>query len=196
MRHFTRILMAITLLPMACQNSTIAPVEPPDSGALALAEPPAASGVVVRFEGLAGFPFFVTIDSERGLTAIQGIDIVQACQGNPTFESVGIQQIQNPSGAVGELLKGDDLTTSVWPFAGFNCFLFTTTDPLATGTSSILRHDNDIAVSGSRTNAFGWRGSGDLYNGVGETVRFHNIVQVLILQNGSLKDVVSNIFLN
>lgn len=192
MRLLACISVAAALTLPACQDSTITSVGTPDSGILRPAQPPTASGIVVRDER---FAFFLTIDSKRGLTSIQGIDIVEACMGNPIFESAPIQEIHTPTGAIIELLKGENLTTSVWPFAGFSCFLFTTTDPLAVGKSSVIRNDNDILLSGTRTNSFGWRGHGILYDGVGAAIRFHNNVRLLILKNGEFKMVVSDIFL-
>lgn len=193
MRLLTLISVSCIFASFACQDSITSSFEPPRTRDLSTAEPPATSGIVIRFDGLGAF---LTIDSARGLTAIQGIDVVEACQGNPIMEVVEIQRILNPNGPVVELLKSDELRTSVWPFTGFSCALFTTTDPLAVGTSSLIRNDNDIFVSGTRTNSFGWRGHGVLNDGDGEEVRFHNNVRLLILKDGTFKEVVSDIFLN
>lgn len=136
-----------------------------------------------------------TLDFGRGLQALQGADIIEFCGGTIDFDLADLQRINNPHGVLMDLVKGADLTTSVWPFLAFDCGLFTTTDPLAVGLSSIILNDNDFDVSGSRTNSFGWRSHGTLADLGGAPVSFRTNVRLLIDKNGNFKEAVSDIVL-
>lgn len=80
-------------------------------------------------------------DPKAGLLAIHGGDVVEFCEtGSTIFPLFDFQNIISPSDAdrTIELIHGDDIPTPVWPFAEFNCALFTTLEPIATGTVDLV----------------------------------------------------------
>ena len=139
-----------------------------------LAEPPASSGIVTR-----GFYHwaYVDVDIESGLLSILGVDIVQWCNDGAPFDAFfysdrdlqdGLRLITNEKAYV---------QAAVWPFAEFNCELFYTNEPLATGMAYYRMHDNDLfglryCDAKNNMNAFGHRADGTLYSPSGEAMRF------------------------
>jgi len=118
------------------------------------------------------------VDPETGRSAVHGADIVEFCQGTIDFDLVDLQRIDVPEDAnrVNDILQGDDVTTSVWPFTTFDCGLFTTVTPLATGTADVVLTDNDVFVflnpESTNSNAFGFRARGALADSDGDKVQF------------------------
>jgi len=145
----------------------------------ALADPPPSSGPnVVRFEDT--FAVFYS-DARKGLSVTIGADVVEDCNGNFEPELVSIQEIRVPEDAnrIIGILKGDDLMTTVWPFTDFDCGLFTTEEPVATGTSDLVLTDNDVLVfltpDNVNWNAFGFTAHGLLTAQDGSDVRFNGV---------------------
>lgn len=118
------------------------------------------------------------VDAKAGVSAIHGADIIEFCGGTIDFDLVDLQRIDVPEDAnrVNDILQGDDVRTSVWPFTVFDCNLFTTVTPLATGTADVRLTDNDVFVflnpESVNHNAFGFRAHGKLEDSAGETVNF------------------------
>jgi hypothetical protein len=130
----------------------------------ALADPPPSSGLkVVRYDGIV---YLHTVDYKNGLSAIVGADIVEFCNTYSGFDLVSIQDIHVPEDAnrIVEIAHGDDVTTSVWQFTDFDCGLFTTQEPVATGTTDVVSTDNDLDVYNNpdhvNWNAFGFTAHG------------------------------------
>jgi hypothetical protein len=149
----------------------------------AFADPPASSGpIVVRFEldGEDGVGFFYA-DERKGLSVTIGVDVVADCNGTFDADLVSIQEIHVPEDAnrIISLLNGDDLTTTVWPFTEFDCGLFTTIEPVATGTSDLVLTDNDLDVGltpdNVNWNAFGFTAHGLLTAQDGSDVHFNGV---------------------
>ena len=145
----------------------------------ALADPPSSSGPnVVRFEDT--FAVFYS-DARTGLSVTIGADVVEDCNGNFEPELVSIQEIHVPEDAnrIISILHGDDLMTTVWPFTDFNCDLFTTEEPVATGTSDLVLTDNDLLVfltpDNVNWNAFGFTAHGLLTAQDGSDVHFNGV---------------------
>jgi hypothetical protein len=117
-------------------------------------------------------------DFQEGISAWAGIDIAQWCRDGTGFDVSDIQDINVPEDAnrISELVHGNDVTTSVWPFTGFDCDLFTTVTPLATGTSDFRSTDNDLNTflnpDSKNANAFGFNAHGKLTDASGSRVNF------------------------
>lgn len=122
---------------------------------------PAAPGPhVIRFQD----DFVVVyLDPKRSLLAVIGADTDEVCQGVFDFGIVSIQEHFPPGDAtrIMELIHGDDLSASVWEFAGTGgCALFTTATPLVKGPVDLRLTDNDLLVfldpDNKNANAFGF----------------------------------------
>ena len=170
-------LLAVCFLAGCRDDST--PVNPPQSvafdGVEAVSGPPAQSGpYVVRFDDVYALWF---IDVERNLGVIIGDDIVEFCSsGIPDFEIVSIMDVNLPNdqAAVIDIMWGQHMTASVWPFTTFNCDLFLNTPPLATGYVNFRYTDNDLYAwmheDPKRMNSYGITANGlvktpDFYHG-------------------------------
>jgi hypothetical protein len=120
------------------------------------ADPPSQSGpIVFRHEGNWGWAY---VDS--GLLAVHGFDVgywcALGCQTDEepscfaTHELHKLREIVSPAeiGLLMYLLKGDDLTTTVWPWEGGLCRSVNALQgvPLASGTVDLIITDNDFAT--------------------------------------------------
>ena len=135
--------------------------------AVAIAGPPAQSGVVVRFEAE---DFATIVDQEAGLIAVLGFDPVEACSGpgpivNDIVE-VMLVDIQADPERIAVFAKGEYRTT-VWDFVEFDCDQFLGELPLAEGMATVKLTDNDFSVSSApNNNAYGFSAHGTLYDPV------------------------------
>lgn len=141
---------------------------------IALAEPPASSGVVTRDSYNGGW---VDVDPNAGMLSVLGFDIVQWCTDGAPFELISYSDKLVQSGLRLNTLEKAELTASVWPFTVFDCDLFTTVAPLATGTASYRLHDNDLfgnefCEEKNNANAFGRKANGTLYSPSGKKKQF------------------------
>jgi hypothetical protein len=129
---------AITLIAISC---------------VAFADPPPASGVVVRFEAPAAYTWF---DPESGLRVIVGADVDEFCAGNLNFDIVEWQDVNLADGRT--LTNGNGvMQATVWDFLEFDCDLFTTVDPVASGYARFRYVDNDIfGIAEGDRNANSW----------------------------------------
>ncbi|MHC4092009.1 MAG: hypothetical protein ACYSVY_17365 [Planctomycetota bacterium] len=126
---------------------------------------PDAGPIIIRDEVGGGFGLR---DSESGLQVYFMFDPVGVCTGPWASDLVDRQIVDVPDEAnrIIRLYHGKDVTTSVWPNFGFNCGLFTTTTPLATGLSTFVWTDNDVDIlfnpDSKNSNAYGWIAHGVL----------------------------------
>ena len=141
---------------------------------IALAEPPATSGIVTRdsYNGAR-----VDIDMNSGLLSVVGVDIVQWCTDDAPFDVIYFSDKDLQDGFRLNTLEKGYLTASVWPFTVFSCELFTTVQPLATGMAKYRMHDNDFfgprfCEEKNNANAFGTKANGTLYSPSGEAKQF------------------------
>ena len=135
----------------------------------------------IVFRGQTEFGVFYA-DYKEGLIALHGADVVEYCQ-NPDilFPIVDFQDILSPSDTdrIITLIHGDDVPTSVWPFVDFDCELFLSEQPIATGTVDLVATDNDVFAFFSHEipnmNAFTLKAHGKLAwtNGEGGVARFN-----------------------
>lgn len=145
----------------------------------ALADPPTNSGLkVVRYQGVV---YLHNVDYKNGLSIIVGADIVEFCNTFSGFDLVNIQEIDVPEDAnrIVQIANGDNVTTSVWPFTDFDCGLFTTQEPVASGTADFISTDNDLYVSSNpdnvNRNAFGFTANGQLTASEGSIKRLNAV---------------------
>lgn len=66
------------------------------------------------------------------------------------------------------------------------------TGPWATGSAHVAANDNDLFVSGTRTNAFGERGQGSVVDANGTTYHYGWTFRALIDRSGEFRVVVPN----
>jgi len=142
-----------------------------------LADPPASSGLnVVRYNGIV---YLHAVDYKNGLSTVVGADIVEFCNGNFAFDLVSIQDIYVPEDVnrIIEIAHGKEVTTSVWPFTDFDCGLFTSIEPIATGKTNTVATDNDLFAyaypDNVNWNAFGFSAQGLLSAPDGSTPRMN-----------------------
>jgi hypothetical protein len=161
-RGWTLALVAATVT--ACSEQPVAPTNPVDVGGapeLSIADAPPLAGIVTRGETFLAVGW---TDEREGTFVMIGFDPVDFCTGPVDFDYIPAQDVVLRNGrGVLHHLQGTGLTTSVWPFPGFNCGLVTSTEPLATGLSDLVSTDNDLNGDGrSNANAFGFRAHGTL----------------------------------
>lgn len=139
-----------------------------------LAEPPASSGIVSRGSYNNAW---VDVDINSGLLSIIGVDIVQWCTDGAPFDTIYYADKDLQDGFRLNTSENGYVQASVWPFTDFDCELFTTMDPLATGMANYRSHDNDLfgprfCEEKNNMNAFGRRANGTLYSPSGEASQF------------------------
>lgn len=147
--------------------------------------PPANSGpIVVRgeFNGAYYDWWYYYTDWKRGYVAFHGVDIVSWCNETPIgYSDWFYLDVLPPAEAdlVHEVLKGDDLTTSVWPVAIWDypdaCDYILNYPPIAAGTADVIVTDNDYFAyrnEHNRHNAYHLSAHGVLYAPDGEAMVF------------------------
>ena len=149
----------------------------PSAPDLRTGEPDGPGAFVVRFEE----PVAILLSTEEsGLTVLAGVtaaELAEFCAGGePTFETGTRLNVFRPDGSLHSVLKAEDLSVLVWQGA----FADVCTPPFATGTGRFMYVDNDVFVSGSGANAFGFRINGDVSSTTGQryhvTANFHAII--------------------
>jgi len=143
--------------------------------------PPSSGPIVVRgeFNGEDSDWWYGFVDAKRGLLTAHGVDLVSWCAGTPTRYNVWYFQDNLPpadEGLIHELLKADDVVTSVWPISildnpDFCIPVLEMGVPLAAGTVDMIINDNDVYAwlyDHQRANAYGESAHGLLYTPGGE----------------------------
>ena len=107
-----------------------------------IANAPTFSGVVMRGEVPAAS---LVSDPKSGMLAVVGLDPADLCAGIFDFDLVPFQEVTWPisQARYARLLQGENMQTTVWPFTNFDCALFSTVTPLATGVSDYVYTNND-----------------------------------------------------
>ena len=141
----------------------------------ASSNPPATSGpIVIRFDD--AFAMF-DVDTNAGISSILGADPNEFCIGIIDFDTVSFMDVDVPEDAnrISEKLSGH-VRASVWPFTVFDCNLFLTVPPLATGMAKVKGTDNDLVVflnpDNVNANAFGYNAHGKLFDQSGSAKQF------------------------
>ncbi|MBE0593563.1 MAG: hypothetical protein IH616_14310 [Gemmatimonadales bacterium] len=153
-------LMIVPLLLVAC-TETQTPLD--QTPQFDFANAPEQTGVVYRGSSTDfgwSFPDFKT-----GWQVTFGFDVVQYCNGVWDGDELYWADKLLPGDEFRDvsLNKFGEARTAVWPFTDFDCDLFATVAPLASGTSVMLLIDNDWSGSARpNTNTWGWMLHGTL----------------------------------
>ncbi len=174
MRTIGLALGLMALFAVGCSDHTTSPtarIDVSHAPAFTIDNAPAASGIVMRGESSIGVGW---PDFKAGTSVYIGFDPAELCTWTFDFDLVPFQEVHANGGQrVLRHVQGRNLTTSVWPFIGFNCGLFTSVAPLARGVSDLNATDNDVFVSGPvNANAFGYRAHGKLTRASGADAAF------------------------
>ena len=154
--------LRFTLLPVllvACTD-TQAPID--QQPLFDFANAPPQSGIVERGDGVWAVSWS---DSKTGWRVVFGADMLEFCSGIVDFDEVhwADKVLPQETERIVDLSKKGEARTSVWPFMAFDCGLFTTVDPLASGLSVLISTDNDFYGSNNpNTNSWGFRAHGTL----------------------------------
>lgn len=170
--------LIVSALVVSCNDQPTSTESPAVDGPLFnFSNGPANPGPIIVRSQTAFAAFYV--DTKKGISAIHGADIAgEFCNGIVNFDLVDLQSISVPEDAnrLNELIQGADVTTSVWPFTNFDCGLFTTVTPLASGSVDLVSTDNDLLVflnpDNRNANAFGFRAHGRLQDQSGARANF------------------------
>ncbi len=149
---------------------------------VANAEPPSESGVVTRLDR--EFAVF-DVDEKAGISSVLGVDPVVFCSGGSDFDFLSYAD-KAVQGDLRSVRRGQgDVTASVWPFTVFDCSLFLTEMPLATGMASVVDTDNDYfglerCDEKQNINSFGHRAHGALHSPYGDKKQFSMYFHALL----------------
>jgi hypothetical protein len=153
------------------------------------ANPPDESGVVERFD--VGIFYFFEGD---GFVALGGPPPEEGCIGEGFDDLLTVQAVDHGDGVQNFLTRGDQ---DLWVYAASSvdqvCETLAgggTPELLASGTVRLVALDNDIDVSGTRTNSFGGSVSGRLETPDGGSCRFRGTERYTI-QDGEFRVLVS-----
>ena len=174
-----KLLVASFLIAFAACGEGVQTTAPeiPDTPqpAFNFANGPDAAGIITR-DGM-GLGL-IGRDSNTQLQVVLGVDLVEFCGGvwAPDLVARQITDVPDEANRIVRILHGTDVRTSVWPNFGFNCPLFTTTTPLATGLSKFVHTDNDVNIffnpDSKNSNAYGWTAHGVLTDPSGAKAPF------------------------
>ena len=176
--HLALIGTAMSLLVSGCTDRSV--TGPVDRPSFNFTNGPEHPGPIV-FRTSEGEYRVSYSDPAKGLTAIHGGDVVEFClTGGTDFPLVDIQFVLSPreQNRVHELVKGHDLETTVWPTGSFDCDVFTTATPLATGTVDLTNTDNDLIADqheNTNHNAYGFVAQGTLTRSNGAKAHFNGV---------------------
>ncbi len=159
--------LPLALLPLvfvACTETQASLDETPQFD---FSNAPEVSGIVTRAEWPVAYSW---PDFKTGLRVTLGVDMLAWCDGSPEFDVIPYQDVNSPTGELLTLGKGT-LRAAVWPFTAFDCALFTTVTPLATGDAEFVNNDNDLLGTPgweNNTNVWGFSAHGLLTRSTGE----------------------------
>jgi len=151
-------LALLPLLLLACTDTQTSLDQTPQFD---FANAPDFSGIVERSDGPSAYVF---PDAATGWQVTFGVDMLEFCDGIADFDLLywADKNLPNDPDRWVSLNKME-ARTAVWPFLDFDCALFTTVEPLATGMSTFYFIDNDILGSDSpNTNSWGFMAAGTL----------------------------------
>jgi hypothetical protein len=166
------------------------------TGQLAMAAPPGSSGVVTRFTEAFAVSY---IDEADGLIAVGGPPPEEGCFGEGFDDPAEFMNVQTPAGPI--LAKVHQAVSDVFVYdltLGHPCEILDaggTPLPLYTGTWRTVGNDNDLHVTLTRTNSFGFRSAGWVEDAEGDRCRISAHVRLLITRQGEFRVVNEGITL-
>lgn len=169
--------LAPSLLVLGCTEPTVTdPLRPSLSVASGPAEP--GSSGVVRF----GDPNFVRLDyeTEDGVRIVRHYpadDSFEFCDGSQQLPVLEEQYVTDPNfvnGVIVVLRQTGEVPVLIYPPNDADKPLceYLQDDWLFKGTGQLIYNDNNFFFDPSRTNFFGWRGEGTVYDRDGRRYRY------------------------
>jgi hypothetical protein len=174
------------MLGSACndQGSPTEIAEPPRPNLRTSQNPEGPGSLVIRGEGALAFIF---PDPANGLTLTAGFTLetlAAFCAREPFVgQPSTFQGVLRPDGTVTDLTKAKNVTLLVFVGNQDICAL----PPFAVGRGSFLNHDNDLFVSGNRTNSFGFRVVGQVTDVNGDRHQVSGSFHGVIDRGGELR---------
>lgn len=161
------------------------------------ADPPEdPPGPVSRFTS----PFAVAyVDPADGLVALGGPPPELGCFGLGFEDNLAdFQMVELPSGAVKFLVRDVDQPIFLYEASSIEeiceaVFAGEIPEPLATGMVRVVANDNDVFVSGGRTNAFGDTATGTLLDGDGDACHFTGQFRAQVTRSGEFRLLIEDI---
>jgi hypothetical protein len=183
MRRFALMTLVVGLsLAGAAQASAAPPEDPP--------------GPVSRFTE----PFAVSFeDPADQLVALGGPPPELGCFDLGFEDNLAeFQIVELPSGPVKALIRDDDMPIFLYAASSTDelceaVFGGAIPEPIATGTVRVVLNDNDVDVSLTRTNAFGFTATGTLERADGTACAFSATFRALITRQDEFRVLVSDI---
>ena len=157
------------------------------AGAVPPQDPP---GPVSRFTEPFAVAFF---DPADGLVALGGPPPELGCFGLGFEDNLAdFQIVELPSGPVKLLIHDVDMPIFLYAASSIDeicdaVFAGAIPEPLATGTVRVVVNDNDLDVSGTRTNSFGNSATGTLRRADGTRCHFSAVFRALITRDGEFR---------
>jgi hypothetical protein len=183
MRRFALITLALGLLLAGAAQASAAP---PD-------DPP---GPVSRFTE----PFAVALDDPADqLVALGGPPPELGCFGLGFEDNLAeFQIVELPGGPVKALVRDDEMPIFLYAASSIDEICEAVgggviPEPIASGTVRVVSNDNDVDVSLTRTNSFGFTAKGTLERADGTACAFSATFRALITQEDEFRVVVSDI---
>lgn len=181
MRNVVLFLFAVILVAglAACstEDTPTAVAPAPSETPVVAQDAPAQSGMYV-IRSLWYYAVWFA-DAETNTGVILGADALEYCNGIVDFDIVPVQDVINPQDQliINELIRASDVRATVWPFTTFDCGLFQTNQPLASGTVDMVTTDNNYYAyleenTGERVNTFGTMARGKLVTPDGDWANF------------------------
>ena len=183
MRRFALMTLVVAILLAGAAQASAAPPEDPPGPVSRVTEP-----FGVAFE-----------DPADQLVALGGPPAELGCFGLGFEDNLAeIQVVELPSGPVKVLVRDDDMPIFLYSAASIDeiCEAVVggaTVEPIATGTVRVVLNDNDVDVTLTRTNAFGYTAKGTLERADGTACAFSATFRALITRQGEFRVVVSDI---
>ena len=183
MRRFVLVMLAVGMLLAGAAQASAAPPDDPPGPVSRVTEP-----FGVAFE-----------DPADQLVGLGGPPAELGCFGLGFEDNLGeFQIIELPGGPVKALIRDDDMPMFLYAASSIDeiCEAVVggaTVEPIATGTVRVVLNDNDVDVSLTRTNVFGYTAKGTLERADGTACAFSATFRGLITREGEFRVLVSDI---
>jgi len=153
----------VALVAVSCDQQPVEPTadQVAEAPTFKFEDAPPFSGIIERAEFPAAFTW---VDFKSGLRVTIGVDMLEYCDGIINFDLVWWQDIYNPTRLLGQ--AQGELQAAVWDFLDFDCELFTTVPPVASGDAYFRIQDNSeygVGEDDNFANSWNFHANGTLY---------------------------------
>jgi hypothetical protein len=186
-----RIPLVLSLVAFVAVSCDQQPAEPTadqlaDAPTFNFENAPPFSGIIERAEFPAAYSW---VDFKSGLRLTLGFDVFEYCDGTINFDLVWFQDIYNPSRWLGQ--AQGEMQAAVWDFLDFDCELFTTVPPVASGVADFINTDNSwegVGEDDQFTNSWNLHAKGTLsYSDGGAPAQLNAFLKQLFGENPGYK---------